>query len=183
MNAFKTVRRTTASREDDLTPLRATLVPEFEEVALLADAMRGTIACPSPRIFGSTPNQLIAARLNENPKASADEIAASVPEVWKGRVLLALIKADELPRRSLRESIAGTLYVQDSSKTVLTFEAANDELVLQKAIEAWAARKGRYRTLRVNRIDGAPAQGSPWAEAFARAGFADDYKGLLKVTS
>lgn len=104
-----------AAAEIDFTLMRGSLVPEFEEIALLADAMKGAIECPRPGLFGNTPNRLIAEHLTKHPRASVDKIAASVPELWRGRVLVALIRADELPPRSPAEIISGLIYVQDSA--------------------------------------------------------------------
>jgi len=71
------------------------------------------------------------------------------------------------------------LFVDRGGKSLVTLEGWGDPEVARRAVAALGSlREGRYRSLRIDRIDGEPARASPHAGVFLRAGFAEDYKGL-----
>ncbi len=74
------------------------------------------------------------------------------------------------------------LYVGKGSKRVLTFGPARDEDTLRAALDAWCGREGSYKTTKIEKIDGVPAQDCEWTAAFVRSGFAVDYSGLVRST-
>ena len=68
-------------------------------------------------------------------------------------------------------------YLERGGRTLLTFEAGADG-AWTDAI-ASLVKDGRVRRLEIARIDGAPAIGSPFAEALRAVGFAEGYRGLV----
>ncbi len=89
------------------------------------------------------------------------------------------------PRRAAGASVvlvegAPVLFVASSGKRVSSFAAAKDPRVLSAALKALApiARLQKGAALRVERIDGDTARGSELTEAFLRAGFTADHRGL-----
>ena len=73
------------------------------------------------------------------------------------------------------------LYVGKGGKRILTFAAIEDERLLQAAVAGLRplARGERGRALRVERVDGRDAREGALSEAFVRAGFVPDYRGLV----
>jgi ATP-dependent Lhr-like helicase len=95
-----------------------------------------------------------------------------VPEARPRRAAgAAVVLVDGLP----------ALFLDRGAKQATTFAAAHDE---PGAFDAAAAAlralllDRRRRALRIERIDGAPALESPLRDAFLRAGFRAEYKGL-----
>jgi len=76
---------------------------------------------------------------------------------------------------------APVIYEQKGGKSLVTFPTREPEH-LSLAIAALVADRGTgYRTIRVDKIDGVPANRSVHAPLFVAAGFAEDYKGLERV--
>ncbi len=71
------------------------------------------------------------------------------------------------------------LYVQAGGRGWTTLDGFSDPVRARRAIDALCV--GKYRTVRVNKIDGQPSREHPAAVVLRAAGFADDYKGMLKV--
>lgn len=69
------------------------------------------------------------------------------------------------------------VYVEKGGRSLITFEAAHKE--------GWAdalaatVKDGRFRSMEIARIDGAPVRESQHADALRAAGFADAYRGLI----
>jgi ATP-dependent Lhr-like helicase len=98
--------------------------------------------------------------------------APRVPEARPRRAAgAAVVIVDGLP----------ALFLDRGGRQAASFAPAHDE---PGALDAAAAALGelrldrRRRALRIERIDGAPALASPLRDAFLRAGFRADYKGL-----
>jgi ATP-dependent Lhr-like helicase len=71
------------------------------------------------------------------------------------------------------------LFVDRGGKSVVTLDRWDDPELARRAVGALEAlRGGRYRSLRIDRIDGEPALESSHAGVFLGAGFAEDYRGL-----
>ncbi len=74
------------------------------------------------------------------------------------------------------------LFVEKGEKRWITFPAADDVSSLRRAIEGWLHSRGdRWRTVRVDRIDGDDAVLHPQAALFEELGFAKGYKGLERA--
>jgi ATP-dependent Lhr-like helicase len=90
-----------------------------------------------------------------------------------------------VPRRAAGATVVSVqgepvLYLEAGGRRVLSFEAAEDASVLLLALAALRdLTRLRRRSLRVERVDGEPAQASPSAELFLRTGFRLEYKGLV----
>ena len=74
------------------------------------------------------------------------------------------------------------LWIDRGGKRLLTLEAFAEEGLGIRAIEAWMNSLDRYRTVRVERIDGQPPHEHARIAWFRAAGFADDYKGLVRAS-
>ncbi|MGK2928297.1 MAG: Lhr family helicase [Acidimicrobiales bacterium] len=74
-------------------------------------------------------------------------------------------------------------YVERGGHSVATFAATTDHPRWVEAIKVLTdprdGHRGRYRSLEIRKIDGAPATESPWREALETAGYRDGYKGLV----
>jgi ATP-dependent Lhr-like helicase len=98
-------------------------------------------------------------------------------------------QAGASPRRAVGASVVLVdgelaLHLDRAGRSVQTFapvDAARAEAALERAARALRAlfRQRRRAAVRLETIDGEPALASPWAPAFRRAGFGDDYKGLV----
>ncbi|TNE84643.1 MAG: DEAD/DEAH box helicase [Deltaproteobacteria bacterium] len=73
------------------------------------------------------------------------------------------------------------LWVDKGAKRFLTLEAFGDAELAARAVAAWVAQFDRHKTLYVHKIDGEGAKDSRHARWFREAGFAEDYKGLIRV--
>ena len=72
------------------------------------------------------------------------------------------------------------LFVDKGGRSVVTLAGWSEPERAERAVHALEeARGGRFKTLHIDRIDGAAAPSSPHAEVFRRAGYAEDYKGLV----
>lgn len=90
------------------------------------------------------------------------------------------------PRRTRGASVilvdgALVLFVERGAKSLLTFPAADDERLLVPALQAAGllARTARGRRIRVERVDGELAGRCGLKEPMLRAGFTEDYRGLV----
>jgi ATP-dependent Lhr-like helicase len=98
-------------------------------------------------------------------------------------------RAGASPRRAVGASVVlvdGELamFLDRAGRGVQTFapsDAARADAAIERAARALRAlfRQRRRAALRLATIDGEPASASPWAPAFLRAGFGNDYKGLV----
>ncbi|MEM6701486.1 MAG: DEAD/DEAH box helicase [Acidobacteriota bacterium] len=80
------------------------------------------------------------------------------------------------------------VYLEPSARGVVTFQALSSaqasrgedaEAALGALLEV--ARRRRRRSVRIERIDGEPANESPLRELFERSGFVSDYRGLSRA--
>ncbi len=72
------------------------------------------------------------------------------------------------------------LFVDKGEKSWITLPAAEDLAVLARAVTAWIERPGgrRFKTFRIDKIDGMVATESPLVDAFLEAGFVAGYQCL-----
>jgi ATP-dependent Lhr-like helicase len=70
------------------------------------------------------------------------------------------------------------LFLDRAGRQLLTFTTEGEELVRAASALRGVFADRRRRALRLERIDGEPALGSPLRPAFERAGFRAEYKGL-----
>ncbi|MGB3412336.1 MAG: DEAD/DEAH box helicase [Microthrixaceae bacterium] len=70
-------------------------------------------------------------------------------------------------------------YLERGGRKLRTFPAATDHPTWPGTLGG-LVDSGRVRRLQIAEIDGEPAAGSPWADAFSEAGFVEGYRGLVK---
>ncbi|MBX2800402.1 MAG: DEAD/DEAH box helicase [Myxococcales bacterium] len=79
---------------------------------------------------------------------------------------------------------APALFVERGERHWITFPSADEPRLLKRAIEGWVGQQpDRWRTVRIDRIDGKPAPQSPHADTFLAAGFAHGATCLQRVRS
>ncbi|MFT6232098.1 MAG: ATP-dependent Lhr-like helicase, partial [Myxococcota bacterium] len=124
-------------------------------------------------------------RANRDDTDAVHVVAATDPANPYGAMLpWPVAEAVKAPQRRTGAQVvlingAPILYVQPGSRGWTTLAGFSDPILARRAVDALCV--GKYRTVRVNKIDGQPAREHPAAEVLRAAGFAEDYKGMLKV--
>lgn len=120
-------------------------------------------------------DRLRAGRNEEEPRVTVID-AADPASPWG--TLLSWPESAGRPRRvagSVVVSLGGTpvLFVEKGERHWVTFPVADEPETLARAVQGWLDTQGdRWRTIRIDKIDGGSASESPRRDAFVAAGFA-----------